>query len=311
MKKPWSGRLATGLLASALALSPAMAADWIVSRVSGQVWITAPNTPAVRAAAGTVVPDGARFSTMRNSRAKLDRGAESILVSPDTTLTPSESFWGYTTILQQTGQIELEVETRTIRNVTVETPFLAAVAKGTRFTVTVYDRTADVQVAHGIVEVSDLRSGERADIRPGQKATVTLAEERGLEVTGGGQISEVEQGTPRTPQVKSVSSPIMGSPAVSISDPATVGSFGTSRGSVGAAGGRADSRDGDNGGKGSGAGKGSDGSGKGSNGGGSGGGNSSGSGSSGGGSGGGNSGGGGNGGKGGNGGGNGGGGGQR
>ena len=217
MTKRWFGCLAIGLLSAAPPLSPAMAVEWTVSRVSGQVWITAPNAPAVRAAAGTVIPDGARFSTMKNARAQLERGGETISASPDTTLTPSESFWGYTTIFQQTGQIELEVETRRVRNVTVETPFLAAVAQGTRFMVTVHDRTADVQVTRGVVEVSDLRSGKRANIRPGQKATVTLAEEHGLEVTGGGQASEVQRGTPRTPQVKTVSTPLGISPAVTAS----------------------------------------------------------------------------------------------
>jgi hypothetical protein len=54
------------------------------------------------------------------------------------------------------------------------TPFLAAVVKGTTFTVTVTmtEQEASVSVESGLVQVSSFTGGESADVGPGQQATV-------------------------------------------------------------------------------------------------------------------------------------------
>ncbi|WP_243371450.1 FecR domain-containing protein [Microvirga solisilvae] len=171
-----------------LSTAPALAEDWVVAKVSGEAWIAVPNASPARATAGMPIPDGATFSTRHNGRAQLERGPESILVSPNTTISPqSTTFFGTsTTIHQQTGRIELEVEKRNVKHFTVKTPLLAAVVKGTRFTVSVTATTADVQVSRGLVEVSDLRNGSSADVGSGQRATVSTSDARGPQVTGGG-----------------------------------------------------------------------------------------------------------------------------
>ncbi|WP_445504766.1 FecR domain-containing protein [Microvirga sp. G4-2] len=179
-----------------LSAAPALAEDWVIVKVTGEAWISNPNAPVARATAGMSVPDGATFSTSDNARAQLERGAESILVSPNTVITPqSYTFFGTsTTIQQQVGRIELEVERRNVRHFSVKTPFLAAVVKGTHFTVSVSRGGADVQVARGLVEVSDLRTGASADVRPGQKAIVGGPEGHGLRVTGASDTPEVRRG---------------------------------------------------------------------------------------------------------------------
>jgi hypothetical protein len=189
------------ILVLLLGISPAWADDWLVTKLTGQAWIAMPDTPAIKAAAGTIVPDRATFSTERNARARLERGAESIAVGPNTVLSPRESsFWGTTTILQQSGRIELEVEKRNVQHFSVETPLMAAVVKGTRFVVTVSARAVDVKVSRGLVEVKDLLSGEVANIAPGQSAAVSSAG-RGLQVGGVGRMPDIQQGQPRSPQV--------------------------------------------------------------------------------------------------------------
>ncbi|KLK91164.1 hypothetical protein AA309_21995 [Microvirga vignae] len=179
-----------------LSAAPALAEDWVIVKVSGEAWISNPNAPVARATTGMTVPDGATFSTSHNARAQLERGAESILVSPNTVITPqSYTFFGTsTTIRQQVGRIELEVEKRNVRHFSVKTPLLAAVVKGTHFTVSVSRGGADVQVARGLVEVSDLKTGASADVGPGQKAIVGGPEGRGLRVTGASDTPEVRRG---------------------------------------------------------------------------------------------------------------------
>ncbi len=65
------------------------------------------------------------------------RGEETILISPNSVVgLPTEKKDGLsTTIMQQAGSILLEVEKRNIKHFEVETPYLAAVVKGTQFRV--------------------------------------------------------------------------------------------------------------------------------------------------------------------------------
>ena len=69
----------------------------------------------------------------------LVRGEETILISPNSVIgVPAEKKDGMsTTIVQQAGSILLEVEKRNVKHFEVETPYLAAVVKGTQFSVTV------------------------------------------------------------------------------------------------------------------------------------------------------------------------------
>jgi hypothetical protein len=172
--------------------SPVLAEDWVVAKVSGEAWIESPNAPVVRATGGMAIPDGATFSTSHNARAQLERGAEKIVVSPNSIISPRQSlFFGRTTIVQRVGRIELEVEKRNVRHFSVETPFLAAVVKGTRFTVSVSARAADVRVERGLVEVTDLKSGASADVGAGQSASVGASSGQGVQVRGAGKAPEI------------------------------------------------------------------------------------------------------------------------
>ncbi len=104
----------------------------------------------------------------------LVRGAETILVAPNTVVgLPEEQKAGRaTTILQQAGSIVLEVERQNVEHFEVETPYLAAVVKGTRFAVSVNRYGADVRVLSGRVDVSDFKTGQSALISAGQTARV-------------------------------------------------------------------------------------------------------------------------------------------
>jgi hypothetical protein len=132
------------LLAAAFILmaSSALAADggdWVVSKSSGEVWLTASGVQQASLKQEDVLKPGETVRTGRNGRVLLKRGEEMILISPNSVVgVPAQKKEGLaTTIVQQAGSILLDVEKRNVKHFEVETPYLAAVVKGTQFRVTV------------------------------------------------------------------------------------------------------------------------------------------------------------------------------
>ena len=184
--------------------SPAIAQDaaWRVSKVSGDVSVTSSITP-VALTDGASLKPGDSIRTGKNGRVLLTRGQETILVSPNSALgIPRDKTDGMsTTIVQQAGSILLDVEKRNVKHFEVETPYLAAVVKGTQFRVTVNDSSANVDVVRGQVEVVDLKSGQYALVQQNQVAGVSAQGASGLSLSGPGTLSPIQQGTPRAPSM--------------------------------------------------------------------------------------------------------------
>jgi hypothetical protein len=201
-------RLLRGL-ACALVLaasgSVAIAADWKIARLTGEAWILAEGADPVPATTGLVVPKGSTVSTRQNGRVMLVHGQDTVLVGPNSLVgVPYRPDRGVsTTLVQQVGEVELSVQKQGRPHFSVQTPFLAAVVKGTGFSVLVSEQDATVRVDHGLVAVQDLRSGERADVGAGQSATATRG---GLSVSGTGAVPEVRAGRPQQPAVPALAS---------------------------------------------------------------------------------------------------------
>lgn len=160
-----------------LALCPsiAFAKDWVVAKTTSQVSYTVDKTTWEAVAVGVVIPSKAWISTGPRGRVTLTRGEESLSLSPNTlgsVVTHEGIFSRKTEVVQQTGEIALDIEKRSSPHTYVHTPFLAAVVKGTTFTVTVTQQEASVAVESGLVQVSSFTGGETADVGPGQQATV-------------------------------------------------------------------------------------------------------------------------------------------
>ncbi len=155
---------------------------------------------------------GDEIRTGRNGRVLLVRGQESILVSPNSVISlpteETEKKDGLSTIIiQQAGSILLKVEKRAVKHFEVETPYLAAVVKGTQFRVSVNKDDSSVDVLRGEVEVAGFKSGQYAMVRPGQAARVA-AEGRGdLSLSGSGTLSPIQQGEPRESSITSIPVP--------------------------------------------------------------------------------------------------------
>ena len=165
-----------GLFVICFGSSGAFAEDaaWHVGKSSGEVWLIASGVQQVSLTDDATLKPGDNIRTGRNGRVLLVRGEETILISPNSVIgIPTEAKEGLsTTIIQQAGSILLEVERRNVKHFEVETPYLAAVVKGTQFRVSVSKNDASVDVLRGEVEVADFKSGQYALVL--SALTVTL-----------------------------------------------------------------------------------------------------------------------------------------
>jgi FecR protein len=202
----------SGLIAAAFILVTAPGAlaadgdDWTVSKSSGEVWLTSSGVQQASLKQEDLLKPGETVRTGRNGRVLLRRGEETILIAPNSVVgVPAQKKEGLsTTIVQQAGSILLEVEKRNVRHFEVETPYLAAVVKGTQFRVTIKAGSTSVDVIRGQVQVSDFKSGQIAQVMAGQHATAFANGKAGLSLSGSGRFIPIEQGTPRAPTIDRV-----------------------------------------------------------------------------------------------------------
>src|SRR5581483_1945403 len=121
---------------------------WSISKSSGEVWLANGDVQQASLKAEDQLKPGDTIRTGRNGRVLLVRGEESILIAPNSVIgLPAEQKEGLsTTIVQKAGSILLEVEKKNVKHFEVETPYLAAVVKGTQLRVTVNASGATVDV---------------------------------------------------------------------------------------------------------------------------------------------------------------------
>jgi hypothetical protein len=205
------------LLATIYAGSNANAQDtaWHVSKSSGEVWITGSGVQKASVTDQTILHPGDSIRTGQTGRVLLMRGEETMLISPNSIIGISrEKRDGMSTIIhEQAGSVLLEVERQNVKHFEVDTPYLAAVVKGTKFSVTVEKGASRVDVVRGQVEVQDFKSGQYALVTPGQTANVSSQGTYGLSLSGSGTIGPVQQGRPRSSPVNPVAMPADTNPA--------------------------------------------------------------------------------------------------
>src|SRR3954468_11227428 len=128
--------------------SSAWAADWRLVEMSGQVRIAAPGAEPAAGRQGQALPIGSSVTTFQGGRAVLDNGLQHIVVGPNSrmTLAPEQTS-GMARVVQDLGAILFQVDKKDKPHFRVETPLLAAVVKGTTFTVEVNALADTVNVA--------------------------------------------------------------------------------------------------------------------------------------------------------------------
>jgi len=163
-----------------------LAAEWTVARVTqpakytmdGKSWGTVEN--------GMTVPNTAWINTGPGGRVLLKRDDAVLMVHPYTLVTAfaTDSTGRFTEVRQPFGKIAIDVKKRGYDHMKVNTPFMAAVVKGTQFKVSVDRRASSLSVQRGRVEVTDRVTGERASVGAGGRAEVDATTATAMSLSG-------------------------------------------------------------------------------------------------------------------------------
>ena len=162
---------------------------WTVSEVNGKVWVDHDGTGWQALKTGTVIKRGSRVKTGMGGRAVLKRPGDSIASSPNSRfrIPTSDEKGAVAHFVQTLGTLLFKLKSRPDDPFNVRTPYLAAVVKGTTFTVTVDAEGAALHVSSGAVEVTSVLDGVIALIRSGQTAAVSATPGTNMRVLGAGR----------------------------------------------------------------------------------------------------------------------------
>ena len=173
---------------------PALADDWQAVKLRGVVLQLVNNQwqPLQR---GDIVPDTRVIRTTVSGHAEFTRGGETIDLEPNTQIQIFDKAHHekpYTTIVQQFGTVSVEAQVQNVQHFAVDTPFLAAVVKGTRFVVSSGKTGGSVKVNRGHVEVTDKLNKTHVLLSVGQSAVIDKLKTAGsLVVEGAGALPPV------------------------------------------------------------------------------------------------------------------------
>jgi len=158
---------------------------WQISEKSGTVTVLHSGVSKI-ALQGNAIAMGDVVNTGPNGRAVLVRGQEYLVIAPNSRLRiadPAPS-GGMVQILQDVGNVIFKIKRKSTPHFAVQTPYLAAVVKGTTFSVTVNESGASVQVIEGAVEVKTNDGGASDLVRPGMIAAVNARNLFRLKIDG-------------------------------------------------------------------------------------------------------------------------------
>ncbi|MFY8048447.1 MAG: FecR domain-containing protein, partial [Erythrobacter sp.] len=161
---------------------------WAVSEAKGVVTVI--DAKGQRPAkAGMQLASGATIRTDARASAVLVRGKEFVTLRQNAQLriAPAVRERGVIQILQDYGSALFNIGKQPNPHFGVETPYLAAVVKGTTFVITVSPEGASLQVTEGAVETSTLDRGVSELIRPGAVAMIAAVDPLRMVVEGEGR----------------------------------------------------------------------------------------------------------------------------
>jgi hypothetical protein len=124
----------------------------------------------------TTLMQGDRVTTLNVSRTLGTRGNDILEVAPTTTILVKEQTpESPATIIELLyGTLHVDAARRDAgETLSIETPYLVAIVKGTAFDVTTTEHGSAVAVTEGLVSVRSARSRAATDVAPGQTAIVS------------------------------------------------------------------------------------------------------------------------------------------
>ncbi|MHA1566280.1 MAG: FecR domain-containing protein, partial [Alphaproteobacteria bacterium] len=151
----------------------ASASPWVVVDLRGSAQLTSEGTRRSLHKGDELTP-GSILSSDPGSRVAIfqDGNAVVLLGGSSVELPGPTGNSGLTRVIQKFGQVIFDITQRPNKHFQVDTPYLIAGVKGTRFAVTVDETQGELTVLEGIVEVSTSDGDDATDVLPGRSATV-------------------------------------------------------------------------------------------------------------------------------------------
>ncbi len=184
----WGGIFGVAtLLGGCLVGSAATAADWQIAAVSGKAF-RLDGSAWVAVAAGEPLALGDTLKTLGSGTLTLSRAGVTVTVGPNSRVQVAERMDGkFTDVFQTAGSATVEVDPAKHIRLAVETPYMAAVVKGTVFAVSTFEGHSETAVQRGRVAVVDVMNRLHADITAGQQASSGPSQP--LSLSGSGALS--------------------------------------------------------------------------------------------------------------------------
>ncbi|MCM5554117.1 FecR domain-containing protein [Pleomorphomonas sp. NRK KF1] len=181
---------ALALLGGVALAAPALAEDWQIASVSGKAFrLEGASWVPVKAAEEIAVGDTVK--TLGSGTLTLTRQGVTVTVAPNSRVQIAERMNGtFTDVIQTAGSTEVEVDPRRRIRLAVATPYMAAVVKGTVFTVSTFQGYSETTVQRGRVAVIDTRNRLEAEVTAGQAAKAGPASP--LSLSGDGTLDTPE-----------------------------------------------------------------------------------------------------------------------
>ena len=156
--------------ATCLMVSAATAAEWRITRVSGDVRVHGVDQVWVKAKPMQVLKPGESVWTGRRSRAQIETEDGSVILrSGSLVKVPAKKLPdGATVLFQGQGNVSAKVEKREKRHFSIQTPYLAAVVKGTEFTIDMGSQTTSLSVDQGSVGAVGIGSRQEVSVDAGE-----------------------------------------------------------------------------------------------------------------------------------------------
>jgi hypothetical protein len=166
--------------APAAASPPQQSPSVVVAAAAGDVRVTSGGAP-VKAANGMTLLLPASIHTGTNGSIELRQGRTIVNVGANSQVDIPESGDPSETldrIVQARGNVYYDVAKRPSRKLRVETPYLVAVIKGTRFNVSATDAVATVSLFEGVIELNAGNGADVFEISAGQIGSASAAQPR-------------------------------------------------------------------------------------------------------------------------------------
>ena len=165
--------VAAGMLAPFAAQAQSRG-SWQIVDQSGPVLVVRAGLAPVALTSSVELQGGELIQTETTGRVVLRRGGDTIIIAPNSEIAlPARDSGIITRIMQTFGTVLVNVEKRREPNFEVRTPLLAAIVKGTTFTVSADSVSSAVHVVEGVVRVVEV-DGHVVGRRGGVVAAVAV-----------------------------------------------------------------------------------------------------------------------------------------